>query len=68
MNDEVLDRQVRAFLKKVGINSQREIERAVHEAVAAGDWPDGAAVNAHMRLSIPELGVEMEISEQIALE
>jgi hypothetical protein len=68
MNEDVLNQQVRKFLKKVGINSQREIERAVHEAVAAGDWPAGDPVNARMQLSIPELGVDLVITDQIALD
>jgi Family of unknown function (DUF6494) len=67
MDEDVLNQQVRKFLKKVGINSQREIERAVHEAVAAGRWPSEDPVNARMQLSIPELGVELVIADKIAL-
>ena len=36
MNEDVFNTSLRGFLKKVGITSQREIEKAVREAVAAG--------------------------------
>lgn len=68
MDEDIFDQQVRKFLKKVGINSQREIERAVHEAVATGVWPSGEPVNARMQLSIPELGVDLVITGRIALD
>jgi hypothetical protein len=68
MNEDVLNQQVRKFLKKVGITSQREIERAVHEAVASGAWSSAQPVQARMQLSLPELGVELVISDQIALD
>ena len=68
MNEDVLNQQVRKFLKRVGISSQREIERAVHEAVAAGNWSSTEPVNARMQLTIPELDVDLVITDQIALE
>ncbi len=68
MDEDILNQQVRKFLKKVGIHSQREIERAVREAVAAGTWSSADPLNARMQLSIPDLGVELVITEQIALE
>src|ERR1039457_5511333 len=36
MNEDVFNTSLRGFLKKVGITSQREIEKAVRDAVAAG--------------------------------
>ena len=34
MNDDTFNLSIRKFLKMVGINSQREIERAVAKAIA----------------------------------
>jgi hypothetical protein len=34
MNEDVLNTSIRRFLKTVGVTSQREIEKAVREAVA----------------------------------
>ena len=36
MNEDVFNASLRRFLKKVGITSQREIEKAVRDAVASG--------------------------------
>ena len=36
MNEDVFNGSLRRFLKKVGITSQREIEKAVRDAVASG--------------------------------
>ena len=36
MNEEVFNLSIRKFLKKVGINSQREIEQTVRELIAEG--------------------------------
>ena len=35
MNEDVFNTSLRGFLKKVGITSQREIEKAVRDAVAS---------------------------------
>ena len=36
MNEDVFNMSLRKFLKKVGVTSQREIEKAVREAIDAG--------------------------------
>ena len=36
MDDEQLNMNIRKYLKKVGVNSQREIENAVRDALANG--------------------------------
>jgi hypothetical protein len=36
MNEDVFNASLRKFLKKVGITSQREIEKAVRDAMEAG--------------------------------
>ena len=36
MNEDTFNIQIRKFLKKVGITSQREIEKAVRDAVESG--------------------------------
>ena len=33
MNEEILNMQIRKFLKKVGVQSQREIEQAVRSSI-----------------------------------
>ena len=40
MNEDVFNASLRKFLKKVGVSSQREIEKAVREAIEAGRLKD----------------------------
>ena len=67
MNDEELNLSIRKFLKKVGITSQREIEKAIDQADSAGKL-DGNPVRVKMTLEISlndePLSIEDEISYQ----
>lgn len=66
MNEEKFNLEIRKFLKVVGINSQREIERAVREALESGRL-EGGPVKARVTLELPDLGVERVIEEEIEL-
>ena len=68
MNEDTFNLQARKFLKKVGVTSQREIEKAVREAVASGTHPGSGKVRASVTLKLPELGVELDIDDHIALD
>ena len=57
MNEETLNTTLRNFLKKVGITSQREIEKAVRAAVASGRLKGNEKLPAKMTLSIG--GIEL---------
>ena len=37
MNEDTLNLEIRKFLKRVGITSQREIEKAVRQRIEAGN-------------------------------
>jgi predicted nucleotidyltransferase len=67
MNEDELNMQIRKFLKVVGVTSQREIENAVHAAVAAGTLGEGAKLNAVMTLEIPALGLHHRIDGELEL-
>lgn len=67
MDEEALNIQIRKFLKKVGITSQREIERAVRDAGAAGTLGSGQ-LKATVTLDVPELGVHEVIEGSIGVE
>lgn len=68
MNEEHLNMQIRKFLKKVGIQSQREIENAVARALADGAVTEGRELKASMRLTIDEVGLDVSIDGSIAIE
>lgn len=68
MNEDTLNMQVRKFLKKVGVTSQREIEQAVHSAIDNGDLKGTETFDVQMTLSIPKLGISHDVDGKIALE
>jgi len=68
MNEDTFNMQLRKFLKKVGITSQREIEQAVRDAVEDGTLSGSEKLEAKMRLSIPAIGLDVEIDDTIGLE
>ena len=68
MNEDTLNMEIRRFLKKVGITSQREIERAVIAAVEDGRLAGNERIDVSVRLDIPSLGVERMIDGTIGLE
>jgi hypothetical protein len=68
MNEETLNLSIRKFLKAVGINSQRDIERAVANAMTANTIAGTESFPAKMTLEIPGLKVRVEFSGDIALE
>lgn len=68
MNDDTLNMEVRKYLKKVGITSQREIEHAVLKAVESGLLNGTETLEVQITLSVPALYIDHKINGQIALE
>ena len=68
MNEEALNLSIRKFLKAVGINSQREIERAVAKALAANAIAGTESFPAKMTLELAALKLKVEFSGDIALQ
>jgi hypothetical protein len=68
MNEDAVNMEIRKFLKKVGITSQREIERALQQAEAAGTLDGIGPLKTSMTLKIDALGLEHTVDGNIALE
>jgi hypothetical protein len=68
MDDDALNMSIRKFLKMVGVSSQREIERAVADATAAGKLAGTSRVPATMTLDVPALGLSVKFDGTIHLE
>ena len=68
MNEDVFNLEIRKLLKKVGITSQREIEKAVREGLGAGKLQGNETLSATVTLELAELGVKHTIEGQIALD
>ena len=67
MNEDKFNASLRGFLKKVGITSQREIEKAVREAVASGKLKGNEKLPAKMVLTLGGVSLTHEITEEIEL-
>ena len=67
MNEDVFNASLRGFLKKVGITSQREIEKAVRDAVASGKLMGNEKLPAKMVLTVGGVALSHEITDEIEL-
>lgn len=67
MEDQVVSTSIRAFLKKVGITSQRELEQRLQQAGREGLLEGKSTLQAQMTLSIEGLGVITEVNGQLHL-
>ena len=68
MNEEVLNIQIRKFLKKVGIQSQREIEHAVRRSFEKSSLVGIKKLEASVLLKVPSVGIKVSIEGEIKLE
>jgi hypothetical protein len=64
MDEEALNMSIRKFLKKVGITSQREIERALDQANIEGRL-DGNPVRVKMTLECDLIDDALSIEDEI---
>jgi Family of unknown function (DUF6494) len=67
MNEDRFNMDIRKFLKTVGVTSQREIELAVRNALAAGQLSEATLLRPKIILRIPEIGLEHVIDGEIGL-
>jgi hypothetical protein len=68
MNEDVLNSSVRKFLKTVGVTSQREIEKAVREAVADGKLKGNETLQAKVTLTVGGINLSHSIDGAVELE
>jgi len=68
MNEDTFNSSLRKFLKQVGVTSQREIEKAVREAIAVGKIKGDEKLEARMVLTIDSVGLSHEVKDEIDLE
>ena len=68
LNEEVLNIEIRKFLKKVGITCQREIEKSVRNAVDNSNIETNQTLSATVVLEIPSVKLKYTIDGQIRLE
>ncbi|MEO5766505.1 MAG: DUF6494 family protein [Casimicrobiaceae bacterium] len=68
MNEDAFNLSIRAFLKMVGISSQREIERAVAKAIADKAIAGTEAFPARVTLEVAGLKVHAVFDGEIKLQ
>ena len=68
MNEDNFNMEIRKFLKKVGITSQREIEKAVNDAISDGGLKGNETLTARITLVIDEVNLSATIDGEISLE
>jgi hypothetical protein len=68
MNEDVMNTSVRKFLKEVGVTSQREIEKAVREAVRTGKIKGNEKLPAKMTLTVDGLALSWTVDGDIRLD
>jgi len=67
MNEEVFNLDLRKFLKRFGVTAQREIERAVNEAIQDGRLTGSETLEVRATLTIAGVITELRIDGQIGL-
>jgi hypothetical protein len=68
MNEDVLNNSLRKFLKTVGVTSQREIEKAVRDALASGRIKGNEKLPAKMVLTVGGVNLTHTVDDIIELE
>jgi len=68
MDEETFNKEMRSFLKKVGITSQREIEQAVRQRLEDGRLNGDETLSASVVLRVPEIDLEVDIDGELRLE
>jgi hypothetical protein len=67
MDEDRFNMSVRKFLKVVGVTSQREIEKAVREALEAGRLRGAGKVKAKVTLTIEDVDLAHVIEDEIEI-
>jgi hypothetical protein len=68
MNEDVFNGSIRKFLKTVGVTAQREIEKAVRQAVAEGRLKGNEKFPATATIMLGGVGLSHEVKGEIELE
>jgi hypothetical protein len=68
MNEDVFNTSIHKFLKSLGVAAQREIEKAVRQAVAERRLKGDETPPAKATVSIGQIKLSLEIDGQIELQ
>jgi Family of unknown function (DUF6494) len=67
MNEDVFNSSIRKFLKTLGVSGQREIEKAVRQALADGKLKGNEKLPARAVVTLGGISFSHEVSGEIEL-
>lgn len=67
MDEDLLNIEMRKFLKEVGVTSQRRMEQAIQAAVKDGKLKGDETLKAQMTLVIDAIGFRHEVAGDIRI-
>ena len=65
MNEDEFNMSIRKFLKTVGVTAQREIEKAVRQAAAAGKLGGVARIPIRARIKAPGVDLDIDVEGEL---
>jgi len=68
MNEDHLNLEIRKFLKKVGISSQRILENHIKESIKSGSLKLGQKIELEMKLKVKDPIKEHSITDSFKIE
>ena len=67
MDENALNINIRKFLKKLGIKSQREIEQAIRDGIGRGLLTGNERLMAKARITLDGTDMDFTLTEEISL-
>jgi hypothetical protein len=67
MNEDIFNASIRKFLKKLGVTAQREIEKAVRQALAEHKLKGNERFPAEATVTLAGVGLSLEIKARLSL-
>ena len=68
VDEDKFNMEVRKFLKRLGVSTQREIERAVREALESGALAGTERIKVRATVEAESVGLNHVVEGEIALE
>ncbi|MDR5902764.1 MULTISPECIES: DUF6494 family protein [Halomonas] len=68
MNQDAFQHSIRKLLKTVGVNTQQEIEKAVQQAIDAGDLKGDEQLPARVTVTVDGIDLALTFDGDITLE
>ena len=68
MNQDNFNMEIRKYLKKIGITSQREITNIVNQSISEGKLTGNETLKESAKIMLHDINFELEIDGEISLD